>query len=787
MLEFTGERYLPEVEGQIALEHLHRYFLAARLVKGKEVLDIASGEGYGSAILAESAKSVVGVDISRETIEHAGRKYAGISNLRYLVGDCGAIPLEGASVDAVVSFETIEHHDKHEAMMSEIKRVLRPGGLLVISSPDRHNYSEVPGYRNEFHVKELYRHEFESLLAAHFRRFMILGQRVGYGSFVLSDSPAGFVNIRRRGDSIEEAAGIAAPVYLIAVASDGELPFLEGGLLEQELENSDVVRELTRKVAEREGQVAGLTHAVEVRNGEVAELRRNLETLTAALDASNRAFDERAALIASLQAGLADGQRELEQVYRSRSWRLTKWLRFLGRVSRGEWASIAASLRRYVSAVRGGGGGHFIAPSQRVPSPGSSGGTRSARVSPAVASTAKALSPAVASVHHEPRSRMLLVSYYCPSRAHGGGLRVLDIYSLIRRRAPDVELHLYTHRRPSIDWPDADIDRIFDRVYWSPSEELSAAGLSRLAGDLPWFDVIDLQFHQAAFDIDGFRRHGRRILFTPMESLTRVLFLQARRSGPTASPWVRMRELARGFRSVAEEVLFSFKADHVICVSRSDAAFLRMITCLRKVQYLETGVSEIEFGDGAVASLEPRPLALTGPVVLYVAYFGSQTNIDALKWYLDEVHPQVRARVPGYRLQVVGRGDLSGFAAYAGADVELVGEVQRLAPSIAGARVGIAPALGGSGFRGKVNQYALFGVPSVVSPIAAKGLAYCHGHDVLIGETAHAFADHCVSLLTDAACNDRIGSNARATCLARYSWDAKWPAIARFYGLAEVR
>ena len=162
-MEFTGERFIPEVHGNIELEHLHRYLLACKTVAGKTALDIASGEGYGSAMLARTAHKVIGVDISQEAVSHAQAKYIA-KNLEFRLGSCSKIPLDDASVDVVVSFETIEHHNEHEAMMKEIKRVLRPGGVLVISSPDKLEYSEKPGYSNPHHVKELSRGEFKKLL-----------------------------------------------------------------------------------------------------------------------------------------------------------------------------------------------------------------------------------------------------------------------------------------------------------------------------------------------------------------------------------------------------------------------------------------------------------------------------------------------------------------------------------------------------------------------------------------------------------------------------------------------
>src|SRR5262245_17487123 len=112
-LEWTGERYLPEIGGNIQLEHMHRYLLARELALDRRVLDIACGEGFGSDLLASVAAQVVGVDISLEVIQHANRQYRR-PNLEFSVGTCAAIPLTDHSVDLVVSFETIEHHDQHE-------------------------------------------------------------------------------------------------------------------------------------------------------------------------------------------------------------------------------------------------------------------------------------------------------------------------------------------------------------------------------------------------------------------------------------------------------------------------------------------------------------------------------------------------------------------------------------------------------------------------------------------------------------------------------------------------
>src|SRR6478609_650086 len=109
-LAWTGERFVTEIggDGRIEIEHLHRYFLAREFCRAKQVLDIASGEGYGSALLAQTAERVIGIELDPQTVKHASSSYQR-SNLRYIQGDAVCLPLGARSVDVVVSFETFEH------------------------------------------------------------------------------------------------------------------------------------------------------------------------------------------------------------------------------------------------------------------------------------------------------------------------------------------------------------------------------------------------------------------------------------------------------------------------------------------------------------------------------------------------------------------------------------------------------------------------------------------------------------------------------------------------------
>jgi hypothetical protein len=165
------------LRGQIAYEHRHRYAICLEFARDNDVLDIACGEGYGSSLLAPVARSVTGVDIDDVAIRHAAARYPA-TNLVFRTGSATEIPLPDASIDVVVSFETIEHLTDHRTMLSEIVRVLRPAGRIVISSPNKRVYSDLHGVANAFHVRELYFDEFRDLLRDFFPRIRLFGQRI---------------------------------------------------------------------------------------------------------------------------------------------------------------------------------------------------------------------------------------------------------------------------------------------------------------------------------------------------------------------------------------------------------------------------------------------------------------------------------------------------------------------------------------------------------------------------------------------------------------------------------
>lgn len=249
-LVFTGERLTTDKPGQIEFEHLHRYFVARELCRDLDVLDVAAGEGYGSAYLAQCARSVVGAEITPDVVIHAGASYRK-PNLAFTCADARHLPFAAASFDVVTSFETIEHFAEQDAFLDEVTRVLRPGGLFIVSSPDRDIYSPPGGKVNEFHVKELSHSEFAHLLRSRFSNVVTFAQRPMTGSLLVAherhavgSQPAALTFERRDSSHFEVSTGLPRAIYVFALASNGPLPALSDSAY---IDTSDVDEPIRRQ------------------------------------------------------------------------------------------------------------------------------------------------------------------------------------------------------------------------------------------------------------------------------------------------------------------------------------------------------------------------------------------------------------------------------------------------------------------------------------------------------------------------------------------------------------
>ncbi len=148
-------------------DYEQRYVFAARYVKNKKVLDIACGEGYGTHMLSHIAQEVVGVDSEAIAIQHASERY---DNCTFIRDDAIAFLTKTKDqFDVIVSFETVEHIKKYARFLELIEKRLKPGGLLLLSTPNKEITDMFfGGVYNPFHVKEFYTDELTELLAGIF-------------------------------------------------------------------------------------------------------------------------------------------------------------------------------------------------------------------------------------------------------------------------------------------------------------------------------------------------------------------------------------------------------------------------------------------------------------------------------------------------------------------------------------------------------------------------------------------------------------------------------------------
>lgn len=159
-LDFSEGSKYNAIEASI---HLNRYLSAKKFIKGKKVLDIACGEGYGTYLLKRwDAAEVTGVDISEEALEVAREKFAG-AGITFLNHTAEELPFENEAFDVVVSYETVEHLDYPEKFLAEIKRCVRKDGIIIVSCPNDPYYYTQENYSNPYHKRKYTWFDFNEL------------------------------------------------------------------------------------------------------------------------------------------------------------------------------------------------------------------------------------------------------------------------------------------------------------------------------------------------------------------------------------------------------------------------------------------------------------------------------------------------------------------------------------------------------------------------------------------------------------------------------------------------
>lgn len=318
MAEFTGERVIPgQVDVDLLNEHMARYAFAARLARGKRVLDAGCGAGYGSAELAGAALWVTGVDRAPEAVDFARASYR-LPNLRFEQASCEALPHRDGAFDLVVAFEVIEHLENWRAFLGEARRLLSPSGQFVVSTPNALYYTESrgPDGANPFHVHEFTFEEFRAELAAVFPHVSLFLENHVEGVSFQPYEPGCTVEVRV--DSGEPAP--AESHFFVAVCAHRTQ--LGNPTFVYVPRAANVLRERERHIALLEGELATKDEWLAKAQQDLAAFDREHQKLlamfraqTAELDRANRwaealnaEIEERRARVAALQGELAREQ-----------------------------------------------------------------------------------------------------------------------------------------------------------------------------------------------------------------------------------------------------------------------------------------------------------------------------------------------------------------------------------------------------------------------------------------------------------------------------------------------
>jgi GT2 family glycosyltransferase/ubiquinone/menaquinone biosynthesis C-methylase UbiE/glycosyltransferase involved in cell wall biosynthesis len=353
-LAWSGERFLPSLRGQIHYEHHHRYAACLPLVRGKRVLDVACGEGYGSAMLASSASTITGLDVSNAAIDHANNTYNNTyTNAEFIQGSADNLPFESSSFDIVISFETIEHLYNQEGMIAEIKRVLTSHGVLIISTPDRDVYAHAYGGDNEYHVKELSKTEFNELLGTRFANIEMYGQRLATMGWIQPEtandnmSTISTWTFKADGQISPDAAHLQTPIYWIAVCSDTDTPKLNQSIF---LDPQNDIYQEERHIMLWASTVDTERQAEQTRALEFSDSLWKEKTRTHDLElALNAETTHSGGLLEALSAAsdkVANLESELARLKGSKSWKYTQPLRAAVRFIREKQYSLKTEILR---------------------------------------------------------------------------------------------------------------------------------------------------------------------------------------------------------------------------------------------------------------------------------------------------------------------------------------------------------------------------------------------------------------------------------------------------------
>jgi len=337
--EFTGERVVPgQVNEDLWAEHMSRYAFAARFAAARDVLDIGCGTGYGTAELAQTARTAHGIDISADAVAYAESHYP-LTNTTFLTAPANNIPFTNASFSLITAFEVIEHLVDWRELLREASRLLSPDGLFFVSTPNKLYYTESRGVEgpNPYHTHEFDYEEFRTTLTEYFPQSAVLLQNrmeafAFYPHATYFPVEAQIAGSRGTPDDAHFFLGVCSHSELPSLQSFLYVPRASNVLKEREHHIQALTAELATARAERDEIIRvhdEQTHHLHAQNRWAKDLDRQLKATGKDLESAVKALDTAEATVIERTLWAQGLDRQLVQVKASR-WVRLGWKLGLG-------------------------------------------------------------------------------------------------------------------------------------------------------------------------------------------------------------------------------------------------------------------------------------------------------------------------------------------------------------------------------------------------------------------------------------------------------------------------
>ena len=376
--------------------------------------------------------------------------------------------------------------------------------------------------------------------------------------------------------------------------------------------------------------------------------------------------------------------------------------------------------------------------------------------------------------------RRLKILYVCgmfPSANHGGGLRLYDILSELSKVH---EVDLFSAYNPEADGPYLDqVGKLVKDIKTVPYSYMNSDVLENwllsIGKGNGYYDVIQLEYPNTINLADKVRKLGKKVGFTFMECTSRrnAIDILLHLNDPTK----RSKCTAQFIRNAKAESEISKKVDFTIAVTLRDSAFASKFG--GAVPYIiPTGVSRLIMNGATINDIEKPKFSAS-----FVGNFEHAPNIDAMRWYLNNVHPLVKEKIKHYKIEIVGYGNTALLEEMARDDTSVVfsGFVDDLAKHILNSKVCIAPIISGAGIRGKINHSSVLGRPTISTSLGLCGLPYIHEESAMRADSPKDFAESMIRLLTDEVLYRKIQANCRRIAEQYFSWEQQIEKLNAIY------